>query len=79
MNLCKRSFPQPPLKGSKALTLASPTNIRSLSGRAKAFRELGADLALTYLNNKAKPQSSFGKAGTNSTGKKEPLRPVVTD
>jgi enoyl-[acyl-carrier protein] reductase I len=47
--------PQPPLKGSKALIVGVANEHWIAHGCAKAFRELGADLALTYLNNKAKP------------------------
>ncbi len=47
--------PNPVLKGAKAL-VAGIANEHSIAyGCAKAFRELGADLAITYLNDKAKP------------------------
>jgi enoyl-[acyl-carrier protein] reductase I len=47
--------PRPVLKGSKAL-VAGIANEHSIAyGCASAFRELGADLAITYLNEKAKP------------------------
>ena len=47
--------PRPLLKGSKAL-IAGIANEHSIAyGCAKAFREVGADLAITYLNQKAKP------------------------
>ena len=47
--------PRPVLKGRKALVVGV-ANAESIAwGCAKAFRELGADLALTYLNEKAKP------------------------
>ena len=43
------------LAGSKALVIGV-ANAHSIAyGCAKAFRELGADLALTYLNDKARP------------------------
>jgi enoyl-[acyl-carrier protein] reductase I len=43
------------LKGMKAL-VAGIANEHSIAyGCARAFRELGADLALTYLNEKSKP------------------------
>jgi len=46
--------PQFTLKGKKAL-IAGIANEHSIAyGCAKAFRELGADLAITYLNEKAK-------------------------
>src|SRR5512133_1590086 len=47
--------PQPPLKGAKALVVGVANEHSIAYGCAKAFRELGADLALTYLNDKAKP------------------------
>ena len=48
-------IPHPALKGAKALVVgvANPSSIAY--GCAKAFRELGADLAITYLNERAKP------------------------
>lgn len=46
--------PQPVLKGSKALIVGIANDNSIAYGCAKAFRELGADLALTYLNDKAK-------------------------
>ncbi len=47
--------PIPPLKGKKAL-LTGIANEHSIAyGCASAFRELGADLAITYLNDRAKP------------------------
>jgi enoyl-[acyl-carrier protein] reductase I len=45
----------PILKGAKTL-VAGITNEHSIAyGCARAFRELGADLAITYLNEKARP------------------------
>jgi enoyl-[acyl-carrier protein] reductase I len=47
-------IPQPVLKGKKAL-LAGIANEHSIAwGCAQAFHELGAELAITYLNDKAK-------------------------
>jgi enoyl-[acyl-carrier protein] reductase I len=47
--------PRPVLSGSKAL-VAGIANEHSIAyGCARAFRELGADLAITYLNEKARP------------------------
>jgi enoyl-[acyl-carrier protein] reductase I len=48
-------IPRPVLKGSKALVIGVANEHSIAYGCAKAFRELGADLALTYLNEKAKP------------------------
>jgi len=47
--------PIPPLDGTKALVVGIANEHSIAYGCAKAFRELGADLALTYLNEKAKP------------------------
>lgn len=47
-------IPRPVLKGAKALVvgIANPHSIAY--GCAKAFRELGAELAITYINEKTK-------------------------
>ena len=47
--------PQPVLTGTKALIVGIANEHSIAYGCAKAFRELGAELALTYLNDKAKP------------------------
>src|SRR5215471_19705059 len=47
--------PTPALKGAKALVVGIANDQSIAYGCAKAFRELGADLAITYLNDKAKP------------------------
>jgi len=47
--------PQPALKGSKALVVGIANESSIAYGCAKAFHELGADVAVTYLNDKAKP------------------------
>jgi enoyl-[acyl-carrier protein] reductase I len=47
--------PQPILEGAKALVVGIANESSIAYGCAKAFRELGADLAVTYLNEKAKP------------------------
>jgi enoyl-[acyl-carrier protein] reductase I len=46
--------PTPPLKGMKALVVGVANEHSIAYGCASAFRQLGADLALTYLNEKAK-------------------------
>ena len=48
-------IPRPVLKGKKALVIGVANDSSIAYGCAKAFRELGADLAITYLNDKAKP------------------------
>jgi enoyl-[acyl-carrier protein] reductase I len=48
-------IPRPVLKGSKALVIGVANEHSIAYGCAKAFRELGADLAITYLNEKARP------------------------
>lgn len=51
----EKEIPRPVLQGRKAL-VAGIANEHSIAyGCARAFRELGADLAITYLNDKAKP------------------------
>ncbi len=46
--------PRPVLTGKKALVVGIANDSSIAYGCAAAFRELGADLALTYLNEKAK-------------------------
>jgi len=46
---------RPVLKGMKALVIGIANQYSIAYGCAKAFRELGADLAITYLNEKARP------------------------
>ena len=48
-------IPRPALKGMKALIVGIANQHSIAYGCAKAFRELGADLAITYLNEKARP------------------------
>ena len=45
----------PPLEGRKALVLGIANEHSIALGCARVFRQLGADLAITYLNDKAKP------------------------
>jgi enoyl-[acyl-carrier protein] reductase I len=47
--------PRPVLAGKKALVVGVANEHSIAYGCAKAFREVGADLALTYLNDKARP------------------------
>ncbi len=47
-------IPRPPLKGAKALVVGVANSQSIAYGCAKAFRELGADLAITYINEKTK-------------------------
>lgn len=47
--------PSPPLVGMKALVLGIANEHSIAYGCACAFRKLGADLAITYLNDKARP------------------------
>jgi enoyl-[acyl-carrier protein] reductase I len=46
--------PTPPLKGMKALVVGVANEHSIAYGCASAFHQLGADLALTYLNEKSK-------------------------
>jgi enoyl-[acyl-carrier protein] reductase I len=48
-------IPQPALKGAKALVVGVANDSSIAYGCARAFRELGAELAITYLNDKARP------------------------
>src|SRR5205085_5542925 len=45
---------RPILEGKKALVVGIANEHSIAYGCAKAFRELGADVAITYLNEKAK-------------------------
>jgi enoyl-[acyl-carrier protein] reductase I len=47
--------PRPVLDGSKALVVGIANEHSIAYGCARAFRELGAELAITYLNEKARP------------------------
>ncbi|MBX9749016.1 MAG: enoyl-ACP reductase FabI [Roseococcus sp.] len=47
--------PHPALAGKKALVVGVANEHSIAYGCAKALRELGADLAITYLNEKARP------------------------
>ena len=49
------TIPHPVLQGAKALVVGVANDSSIAYGCAKAFRELGADLAITYLNEKARP------------------------
>jgi len=48
-------IPRPVLKGKKALVVGIANEHSIAYGCAAAFHELGADVAITYLNEKAKP------------------------
>ena len=48
-------IPDPPLAGRKALVVGIANEHSIAYGCARAFRSLGADLAVTYLNAKARP------------------------
>ena len=47
--------PRPVLEGKKALVVGIANEHSIAYGCARAFREVGAELAVTYLNDKAKP------------------------
>jgi enoyl-[acyl-carrier protein] reductase I len=47
--------PSPILRGRKALILGIANEYSIAFGCARAFRKVGAELAITYLNDKAKP------------------------
>jgi enoyl-[acyl-carrier protein] reductase I len=49
------AIPSPPLQGQKALVLGIANQHSIAYGCARAFRQLGAELAITYLNDKARP------------------------
>src|SRR5512136_1276174 len=49
------AIPSPPLLGQKALVLGIANEYSIAAGCARAFRKLGAELAITYLNDKARP------------------------
>ena len=48
-------LPQPVLKGKRALVVGIANEHSIAWGCARAFHELGAELAVTYLSDKAKP------------------------
>ncbi len=48
-------IPSPPLLGQKALVVGIANEYSIAYGCARAFRKVGADLAITYLNDKARP------------------------
>ena len=50
-----QELPRPILKGKKALIAGIANKYSIAYGCASAFRELGAELAITYLNEKARP------------------------
>jgi len=49
------NVPRPVLKGMKALVVGIANQHSIAYGCARAFHELGADVAVTYLNDKARP------------------------
>jgi enoyl-[acyl-carrier protein] reductase I len=49
------SLPRPILQGKRALIVGVANDSSIAYGCAKAFREAGADVAITYLNEKARP------------------------
>jgi len=51
----KTDEPRPVLKDKKALVIGIANEHSIAYGCARAFRELGAELAITFLNEKAKP------------------------
>jgi enoyl-[acyl-carrier protein] reductase I len=48
-------LPRPILSGKKALVIGVANDSSIAYGCAKAFREVGVDLAITYLNERARP------------------------
>jgi enoyl-[acyl-carrier protein] reductase I len=51
----KLEVPRPALKGMRALVVGVANDSSIAWGCARAFHELGAELAITYLNDKARP------------------------
>jgi enoyl-[acyl-carrier protein] reductase I len=49
------AIPSPPLLGRKALVIGIANEHSIAFGCARAFRKVGAELAITYLNDKARP------------------------
>ncbi len=49
------AIPSPPLLGQKALVLGIANEHSIAFGCARAFRKVGAEIAITYLNDKARP------------------------
>jgi enoyl-[acyl-carrier protein] reductase I len=52
--MMKIDVPRPALKGKRALVVGIANEHSIAYGCARAFRELGADVAVTYLNDKAR-------------------------
>ena len=50
-----QEIPRPVLKGARALVVGVANEHSIAYGCARAFHELGAEVALTYLNEKARP------------------------
>ena len=66
-------IPSPPLLGRKVLVLGTPNEYSIAFGCARAFRKLGAELAITYLNDKARkhvePLANGGQNGSCPSSK----------
>ncbi len=59
----KTEVPRPVLKNKKALVVGIANEHSIAYGCARAFREMGAELAVTYLNDKAKPHVERSPVG----------------
>ena len=51
----EKKYRRPILEGKKALVVGIANEDSIAYGCARAFHELGAEVAITYLNDKAKP------------------------
>lgn len=59
-------IPRPPLKGAKALVVGVANEHSIAYGCARAFAELGAEVAITYANDKARPHVEPLARGLNA-------------
>ena len=70
------TIPHPVLKGAKALVVGVANDSSIAYGCAKAFRDAGAELAVTWLNDKARPHVELARARGADHRRARCLRPA---